>query len=367
LGAGSPDPPDALDAPNPHQALDEKRFISDSAIAFARVQADAIRAHDQTHPITTNGLFGHLDSHRLTDELLDFFSYDSYPQFAALWPDSGEDALLDRRWGMNLSVTRDISPNFCVMEQQAGPGGWVNRIEQPSPKPGQMRLWTYQSIAHGADAVLYFRWRTAPFGTEIYWHGINDYHNQPNRRCHEATQVGRELAAIGDEIVGSRYAAEVALVKDYDNEWDGELDTWHGPYERQSLLAWYKALQHAPRSHRHRVSAPRRDDGRRPCTLSLPRVPAPDHPAGRNGGPAQGVRSAGRHHRLRLPDRLQGRERPLPHAPIPRSRCRSVRRDGRGLYTHRAARAPTDPRLAKPGTGGVARHRSVQRHFARRV
>ncbi len=238
--------PTPSDAPNPHQALDEKRFISDSAIAFARVQADAIRAHDAVHPITTNGLFGHLDSHRLTDELLDFFSYDSYPQFAALWPDGGEDALLDRRWGMNLSITRDISPNFCVMEQQSGPGGWVNRIEQPSPKPGQMRLWTYQSVAHGADAVLYFRWRTAPFGTEIYWHGLNDYHNQPNRRCDEAAQVGRELGQIGEQIAGSRYVADVALLKDYDNEWDGELDTWHGPYERQSLLAWYKALQ---RSH----------------------------------------------------------------------------------------------------------------------
>ncbi|MFR1479575.1 MAG: beta-galactosidase [Hydrogeniiclostridium mannosilyticum] len=32
---------------------------------------------------------------------------------------------------------------------------------------GQMRLWTWQSFAHGADAVSYFRWRTAPVGTEF--------------------------------------------------------------------------------------------------------------------------------------------------------------------------------------------------------
>ena len=231
-------------APNPHQALDEKRFISDSAIAFARLQAEAIRAHDTTHFVTTNGLFGHLDSHRLTDEMLDFFSYDSYPQFATLWPDGGDDPLLDRRWGANLSVTRDISPLFCVMEQQSGPGGWVNRIEQPTPRPGQLRLWTYQSIAHGADLVLYFRWRTATVGTEIYWHGINDYHNRPNRRCAEVAQVGREIAGLGAALAGARYRADVAILRDYANEWDGELDTWHGPYERQSVAAWFKALQH---------------------------------------------------------------------------------------------------------------------------
>ena len=42
------------------------------------------------------------------------------------------------------------------------------------PRPGQMRLWTMQAIAHGADYVSYFRWRTAVFGTEIYWHGMLD-------------------------------------------------------------------------------------------------------------------------------------------------------------------------------------------------
>ncbi|WP_348629471.1 beta-galactosidase [Paenibacillus peoriae] len=110
--------------------------------------------------------------------------------------------------------------------------------------PGQMRLWTYQSIAHGADMILYFRWRTATFGTEMYWHGINDYHNQPNRRVAEAGRVGKELQKVGGRILGKRYVAEVALLRDYDNEWDGELDKWYGPLTKQSELGWYKALQY---------------------------------------------------------------------------------------------------------------------------
>lgn len=232
------------ESPNPHLALDEKRFISDNVISFAKLQADIIRELAPQHWVTTNGLFGHLDSHELTDELLDFFSYDSYPQFSTVFPGNDENSLKDRGWSMSLSNVRSISPNFCVMEQQSGPGGWVDRIEMGSPRPGQIRLWSYQSVLHGTDLLVYFRWRTATMGTEIYWHGINDYHNQPNRRVREVAQVGGEFEKIGALIAGTKYQAEVAIMQDYDNLWDGEMDKWHGPLQWQSKGSWYKQLQY---------------------------------------------------------------------------------------------------------------------------
>ncbi|THF80354.1 beta-galactosidase [Cohnella fermenti] len=236
--------PTPANSPNPHLMLDEKRFISDSAIGFARIQADILReVAGGKQWITTNGMFGHLDNHRMTEELLDFYTYDSYPQFAAIHPDEGPNPFLDRMSSWHLSNVRSISPNYGIMEQQSGPGGWVNRMAMPSPKPGQMRLWTYQSIAHGADMVLYFRWRTATFGTEIYWHGINDYHNRPNRRVREAGRIGEELGRVGGRIAQSRYEASIAIVSDYDNAWDGEFDSWHGPLTARSTKAWFKALQ----------------------------------------------------------------------------------------------------------------------------
>ncbi|MEV5026929.1 beta-galactosidase [Paenibacillus sp. LPE1-1-1.1] len=240
-----PRPTPAKKQPNPHQALDEKRFISDNTISYAKVQSDILREVAPDHWVTTNGLFGHLDSHRMNDELLDFFSYDSYPQFSTIYYDKNEEnPLADRGWSQTLGAVRSISPNFAIMEQQSGPGGWVNRMDMPSPKPGQMRLWTYQSIAHGANMVLYFRWRTATFGNEIYWHGINDYHNRPNRRVREAGQIGAELAQAGNRIANTRFKAEIALLRDYDNEWDGEYDVWHGPFSWQSGKSWFKALNH---------------------------------------------------------------------------------------------------------------------------
>ena len=111
------------------------------------------------------------------------------------------------------------------MEQQSGPGGWVSRIRQPSPKPGQMRLWTWQAIAHGADFVSYFRWRTAPVGTEIYWHGLLNYDNEPNRRLRELKKIAAETEKMAG-LSGSRYQARIAMVKDYSNEWDSEQDNW---------------------------------------------------------------------------------------------------------------------------------------------
>jgi len=232
-------------SPNPHLALDEKRFISDNVISFAKEQADIIRElAPQHHWITTNGIFGHLDSHELTDQMLDFFSYDSYPNFQSLNVSDEENPLRDRVSSLYLSNIRSISPNFCVMEQQSGPGGWYDRISMGSPRPGQIRLWSYQSILHGTDLLLYFRWRTATFGTEIYWHGINDYHNRPNRRVREVAQVGEEISKIGSLIAGTSYQADVAILQDYDNSWDGEMDEWHGPLQWQSRYAWFKQLQY---------------------------------------------------------------------------------------------------------------------------
>lgn len=230
---------------NPHLALDEKRFISSNIISFVKLQADIIRERAPQHWITTNGMFGHLDNHELTDDTLDFYSYDSYPLFSTGVSGNEENPLKDRAHSMYLSITRSISPNFCIMEQQSGPGGWVNwYIDTGAPRPGQIRLWSYQSVLHGTDLLLYFRWRTATVGTEIYWHGINDYHNQPNRRGKEVARVGEEFARIGALIAGTSYQAEVAIMQDYDNIWDGELDKWHGPLQEQSVRSWYKQLQY---------------------------------------------------------------------------------------------------------------------------
>lgn len=235
---------------NPHEVLDYKRFVSDSACRWAKLQSDILRKYIKPGDfITTNGLFGDLDNHRMTSESLDFMTYDSYPNMAYGLNSHfiERNGLKDRMWCMNLDEVRSLQGIFGIMEQQSGANGWNTGMEAPTPRPGQITLWTMQSIAHGADYIGYFRWRTCTMGTEIYWHGILDYSSRENRRIREIREIHRKFEAIS-ELAGSEYEAKIGIVETYDNKFDAELDVWHGNIENTSRMGLYTASQmtHTP-------------------------------------------------------------------------------------------------------------------------
>ncbi|MCD8118113.1 MAG: beta-galactosidase [Lachnospiraceae bacterium] len=214
---------------NPHQHLDYFRFISDSTLSFCKMQADILRRYKKPGDfIATNGMFGNMDNHRMMRESLDVYTYDSYPNFGfglGMDPQHSRD-LNDRKWSRNLIEVRSICPHFGIMEQQSGANGWTTRMEAPAPRPGQLTLWAMQSVAQGADMVSFFRWRTCTMGTEIYWHGILDYDSRDNRKLAEVKDFYRKLESI-DAVCGAQNVAVFALLKDYDNVWDAQVDAWH--------------------------------------------------------------------------------------------------------------------------------------------
>lgn len=231
-------------AVNPHLELDYIRFISDSVRKFAAMQSDILRKYIKPGDfITTNGMFGHIDNHGLTRDNLTFYTYDSYPNFAYCVDGFRPEEPFKDRWSSRaLTEVRSISPKFGIMEQQTGANGWNVSMEAPTPRIGQITLWTMQSIAHGADYISYFRWRTCPFGTEMYWHGILDYSGRENRRLLELKEIHKKLCRM-QEVAGAVYQARVAVVRDYDNIWDAEIDHWHGRIQRPSEDALFVALQ----------------------------------------------------------------------------------------------------------------------------
>ncbi|MDE7232121.1 MAG: beta-galactosidase, partial [Lachnospiraceae bacterium] len=238
------------DMTNPHQMLDFTRFISESAIRFCKMQSDILREYVKDGDfITTNGMFGNLDNHKMADTCLDVYTYDSYPNFAYCMNENPkiDRTLNDRKWSKNLTEVRSICPHFGIMEQQSGANGWNTRIDAPAPKPGQMMLWTMQSIMHGADYVSFFRWRTATKGTEMYWHGILDYDNGDNRKLREVKKIHERVQAIAD-IAGAEYVADLGLVRDYDNIFDAQQDVWHGRVADSSEVEIFVAsqLHHTP-------------------------------------------------------------------------------------------------------------------------
>ncbi len=230
---------------NPGLALDYRRFMSDTYCAFQKLQIDILREHCPQHFITHNLMgFGYsqLNYFDLATDL-DLVSWDIYPRHQ--WEMSAD--VDPARAALSCDAMRGLKKqNYWVMEQQSGGGGWD--MLAVTPKPGELRLWTYQSIAHGAHAILYFRWRTARFGTEQYWQGILEPHGIPGRRYAEVAQVGKELQKIGDLLAGSQTKPQVAILQSYDSRFAFQVQPNHPRFSYESHITdIYRGF------HRHNI------------------------------------------------------------------------------------------------------------------
>ena len=116
-----------------------------------------------------------------------------------------------------LTLVRGFNGRFMIMEQLTGPAGQTYLLR--TPRPGEMRLWAMQAVAQGADGLLHFRWRSAERGAEEYWYGVLDHDNVPRARFEEFKQEGQELQKIGPQIVGSKVISQIAVIKDFEDEW----------------------------------------------------------------------------------------------------------------------------------------------------
>ncbi len=106
---------------------------------------------------------------------------------------------------------------WWVMEQQPGPVNWAPW--NPDPLSGMARLWAWETFAHDAEAVCYFRWRQAPFAQEQMHAGLLRPDSMPAPAYDEAAQAAHELAEMPDV---STARTDVAPVFDYASAWAWE-------------------------------------------------------------------------------------------------------------------------------------------------
>jgi len=198
-------------------AIDYNRFMSGSLLDCFRNEAAAIRKYTPEVPITTNlmGTFKPLDYFAWAKEM-DIASWDSYPQPSD--PPS--------KPAMRHDLTRGLKDGmpFLLMEQTPNQQNWqpVNALK----RPGVMRLWSYQAIAHGSDSVLFFQWRQTLGGCEKYHAAMLPHANILNTRIgRELVQLGAELKKLDGKILGSRIEARIALVFDWSNWWAVEYSS----------------------------------------------------------------------------------------------------------------------------------------------
>ncbi|SNT48183.1 beta-galactosidase [Asanoa hainanensis] len=216
--------------------LDYLRFMSDAMLANFRDEKAAIREADPTTPVTTNfmGMYRPIDYHRWAAHL-DFASWDNYP------PDDTSQA----RMAFTHDLMRGLKDGqpFWLMEQT--PSYTASRDVNPLKRPGLMRLWSWQAVAHGADAVLFFQLRASRGACEKYHGAVVGHAGRSDTRVfREVAELGAELEKLGGVTLGARTPAKVAVLFDWDSWWALEISD--GPSRlvryQQVVLAYHRAL-----------------------------------------------------------------------------------------------------------------------------
>ena len=191
---------------NPSYMIDFERRATDDMLEFIRFQADIIRSYIPEAFITTNACFcNHTSDFTAMFSDLDVAAYDNYPTTSVSHDYeniTSTSAYLDMIRGAKRK-------NFWIMEELSGtPGCWAPM--QKTPAPGMIKGYALQAFAHGADTVIFFRWRTANIGAEMHWHGLIDHSGVPGRRFDEFAQLCGEAEKLKD-VRGSELRSDIAI------------------------------------------------------------------------------------------------------------------------------------------------------------
>ncbi|MEL6646548.1 MAG: beta-galactosidase [Pseudomonadota bacterium] len=230
----------------PAHWLDFYRYTSEQVVAFNKAQCDVLRAHSAA-PLIHNYMgketdFDHFD----VGADLDIASWDSYPlgfledrinvsdESKLRFARSGDPDFQAFHHDLYRAVGRG---RWWVMEQQPGPVNWAQY--NPAPLPGMVRLWGAEALAHGAEAVCYFRWRQAPFAQEQMHAGLLRPDSVDAPGLSEVASLSAELAQFeGDQ------SSPVALVFDYESVWAAKIEAQGQDFDLFDLvLDHYRALR----------------------------------------------------------------------------------------------------------------------------
>ena len=198
---------------NPAWLLDYERFSAAATADYIRFQAELIREYDPQAVITTNSCFtnGMPDFHQAFRSL-SVAGYDNYPPLVI--PEDGEE-LYSNAFG--LDFIRGIKQkNFWVMEQLGGHMGCWAPMSR-TLEPGMLEGYALQAVAHGADLLSFFRWRTSLGGAEMFCHGLLDHSGKPNRRMAELCGLMERLRGL-PELSETEVKSRVAILYGADQE-----------------------------------------------------------------------------------------------------------------------------------------------------
>lgn len=219
------DPPvSAEDIHNdPSLSLEYLRFCSESAAKFVKEIVLTIKRECPKAKVTANaGLSEYTpDLYKLFSEL-DFVSYSN---------SAAADAFI-------LDMMRGFKGrNFWIMEQISG-SSKRNSLMSPTTKPGQLSGYTFQALAHGADNILHYRWKTAIAGADMFRQGILDHSGLPGRRYYEFSELCKTAMKLS-VLDTTEIISDVAIVYNPENEWAFRFQPQVEGFDYQEQLRYF--------------------------------------------------------------------------------------------------------------------------------
>ena len=216
--------------------VDYKRFNSESILECYKREYDALKAITPDIPITTNlmGFYKPLD-YKMWAKYMDVVSWDNYP--------SNEDS--PAQIAMSHDLMRGINGGepLLLMEQTPSVTNWLpyNALK----RPGVMRLWSYQAVAHGSDSVMFFQMRRTVGACEKLHGAVIDHVGTNETRVfREVKALGAELKELGEQTLGAVTDAKAVIYFDWDNWWAIECSA--GPNcdlkYKDEIYNYYQAL-----------------------------------------------------------------------------------------------------------------------------
>jgi beta-galactosidase len=220
---------------NPTMMLDWNRFSSSAIEDLFRMEGDILRRITPNVPINTNfmGFFKPLDywSHAAHQDVV---SDDNYQD-----PMDPDAHILSAARGDLMRSLRHGQP-WLLMEQTSSAVNW--RPRNAMKRPNQMRLWSMQSVAHGADGIMFFQWRAAKAGAEKFHGAMVPHAGADTRVYREISALGHDLAKL-DAVVGSRINSDVAIVFDWESWWAVDQPSHtSADVNGMAFMAWYRTM-----------------------------------------------------------------------------------------------------------------------------
>ncbi len=229
---------------NPGLLLEHKHFVTATWRSFQRNQINVLRPLISSSQFITTNIGGlawsdNWDHYSITADL-DLASWDDYVGQGHL--DASKNAMLNdfvRGWRRE---------NFWVMETQPGSVNWAPI--NTTLVPAETRAVAWQDVGHGADAILYWQWRSALNGQEQYHGAIAGPDGKPNPIYAEIQQLGAEFREVRSALRRTSPRANIALLHTYDSRWTIDFQPHTHEYDQQQvLLRFYKPLENIAASN----------------------------------------------------------------------------------------------------------------------